>query len=337
MGVVRPLDLKVGSDPEGFVSRGGKVIGAEKVVPKMGLKSGRAMKPHVVLDGVQFEMHPPAHNSVYALGSELSIAMELIGRAAKKAKADLDWRGTVEVDQAELDSLSDECRALGCQPSQNIYGEFPIKADPQTYRIRSAGGHMHFTTQGLKLHKDRPSVVAPIDILVGNLCVLIDRDPDVALRRENYGRAGEYRADNEKKPWGIEYRTLSNFWTRNYALMDLVFGMANFAISVVEQRFNGNDIEGELVEKVKIANFIEAINQNDFSLALYNFRSIRPFLAKYLPKTGFPLSPDTLDKFEVFVKGVKSKGLTHFFPEDPVTHWTKGKRVEFAVFLKEVY
>ena len=42
---------------------------------------------------------------------------------------------------------------------------------------------------------------------------------DGAKRRELYGKAGAYRV----KPYGVEYRVLSNFWLKSPALMQWVY------------------------------------------------------------------------------------------------------------------
>lgn len=330
---LKPVLVMMGGDPELFVSKGDAVIGSEKIIPELGLKGGTNIKPSVVRDGIQIELNPQARATVGLLAVEISTAMEMLERVVRKNEGvKLDWRGLVEVDRAELDSLSEKSRILGCKPSFNIYGERPIKVDPATYRKRSAGGHMHF---GLRnpLFKSRLDLIPPFDILVANQCVMMDRDPNAAERRENYGRVGEYRTP----AYGIEYRCLSNFWLRNYTLMSFVYGMANFAISMVSERLAGNDLESELIQLVNIDNVVKAVDTNNFELAKANFKAIRPFLVKHLPERGFPLTPSNLDRFMLFVEGVQDHGIEGFFPVDPVEHWVRGNRVDFDQFLNTIY
>lgn len=333
--MLKPVSVTWGADPEGFFSKDGVIIGSEKVLPEAGLKSGTAIRPHVVLDGVQFELNPPSRNSVPLLGREVSTAFELLSRHLKKGEGQikLDWRGLVEVSKDELESLSDKSRILGCMPSKNIFGARPIKVS-KTYRKRSAGGHLHI---GLlpqpKLMAERNDLVPLLAIFVGNTSVLLDRDPGAAERRKNYGRAGEFRQPKH----GLEYRAPSNFWLRNYSLMSFVFGMANIALSVANHKFTDKvDIEPELVQVVNIQKVIRAIETNDFDLALENFETVRPFLAKHLPQGGFQFAPDNLDRFVTLAQGVKESGLNKFFPADPIDAWA-GPQVEFSTFLNTLY
>jgi hypothetical protein len=331
---VRPVDVTVGADPEGFFERDGVIIGSARVIPEAGLKP-RGVNPSVVRDGVQFEFNPQARNSISLFGREVSTAFEILARHLKRAKGvSLNWDGLVEVSRDELDSLPEASRILGCQPSKNIYGEKPIKVDPKEYRKRSAGGHLHF---GLlpRFKQDKEEIknlIALLDIFVGQLSVLIDRDPGAAERRENYGRAGEYRDD---KAYGCEYRTLSNFWLRSYTLLDFVHGMSNFAIGVLNSRLTGGpDLEEELLKVVNIRNVIRAIETNDFDLAMGNYEAIVPFLGEHLPETGFPLGPKTLVQFAEIAETVNKDGIGVYFPNDHVSSWLRTPQVPFSSFIK---
>lgn len=320
-----------GCDPELFLKReDGSIVGSEKIIPQNGLTDGLSK---VIRDGVQVELNPYPAPSPIGLAHNISTCFKLLQPHLKDVKA--SWDGLVEVNREELDSLSPGSRELGCQPSDNVYGEKPITVDTKLYRKRSAGGHPHFgITPGSKLFSERRQIVPLMDIFLGNTMVLIDRDPGAAERRENYGRAGEFRL----QPYGLEYRTLSNCWLKGYALADLVFGMGSAAVNVILQGFiKANDIEPELIGIVKIEKFIEAIDTNNWDLAMENFQSIKPFIVKHFTVGKFPLDASNIDRFEVFVRGVKDKGLDYFFPVDPVESWTNGYYKPFSQVLQEVY
>lgn len=336
--MLKPVSLFYGTDPEGFFQRDGKIIGSEKVIPKAGL--GAKYPAAVVLDGVQFELNPACGATPSILGSHLSWAFQSLKRHLSTIPdISFCFRGVVEVDREELDSLSPETRILGCNPSMNYYGDKPITVDAAVYRKRSAGGHLHLGLTASGLYDPagstdhRQKLVPLLDIFVGNTCVLLDRDLGAAERRENYGRAGEYRLPKH----GLEYRTLSNFWLRNYALLSLVCGLGHIAVSVLRETVNGNDIEQELINVVNIKNITEAIDKNSYGLARKNFESIRPFLAKHLPDVhDFQLTPRNLDKFLMFCDKVQMLGLPTLFQEDPVMHWCSGRFTDFYKVLEEI-
>ncbi len=321
-----------GSDPEGFFKRRGKIIGSEKLIPENGI-SGIGGSVH--RDGVQFELHPRIAYYNAQIGYNISGCFAALQERLKKAKGvSICFDGLVEVERKELDSLSPACRVLGCMPSYNIYGDKAINVDPVEYRKRSSGGHIHFGFYDNPLREDRRRMVPALDVMVGMFSVLLDRDPGAAERRENYGRAGEFRLPEH----GLEYRTTSNFWLRDFTLMDFTFGMAHVAFAMTFQAVNGDkSLWADLVKKVAIQKVRQAIDTNDFDLALKQVKHLVPFLKKNLPEQGFPLTPKNLDKFIGFAVDANARGIETYFPTDKiVSNWLEQKQETFAEFLERL-
>jgi len=67
--------------------------------------------------------------------------------------------------------------------------------------MRSAGGHIHVETS-----LDKAAVIRAMDLFLGVPSLILDSKG--GMRRQLYGKAGAYRP----KSYGVEYRTLSNFW-----------------------------------------------------------------------------------------------------------------------------
>lgn len=332
--MLRPVNITYGTDPEGFFQRDGQIIGSDRVLPVEGLVNNSYQKPFVVLDGVQFELNPAPASTVQGLATNLSSAFYLLRQhLVGQPGVTLNWSNIVEVSRKELDNLSQKARELGCQPSMNIYGEQPLRCNIKTYRKRSSGGHAHVGLLGTNIFSGgrdaRQRLVPLCDIFVGQWCVLLDRDPGAAERRENYGRAGEFRLPSH----GLEYRTLDNFWIRNYTLMSFVFGMVNLATSVLVHTLTGGSQEQELVKIVNVPRMRKAIEKNDIRLATRNIIELQPWLMDNLPDTGFPVRPGTISKFIELGKHIDHHGIESIFPDDPVTHWAKNDRVDFNTFL----
>jgi len=90
---------------------------------------------------------------------------------------------------------------FGCEADYNAWtGKVNKKPSPPVPNMRSAGGHVHIETK-LPIRK----VIQACDLFLGVPSVLMD---DGELRKQLYGKAGCFRP----KPYGGEYRTLSNFW-----------------------------------------------------------------------------------------------------------------------------
>lgn len=139
---------------------------------------------------------------------------------------------------------------FGCEPDFNAWTEKKNKKPtPSDERMRSAGGHIHVETM-----KDPLVVVKAMDFFLGVPSVLMDKGED---RKQMYGAAGAHR----KKPYGVEYRTLSNFWIFEDKLIKWAWDNTQRAVDsefdvVVEQErilaaINGNDkkVAQELVDE----------------------------------------------------------------------------------------
>lgn len=90
---------------------------------------------------------------------------------------------------------------FGCEPDYDAWtGKENMTPQPPHEFMRSAGGHVHVET------KQTPDYVARMmDLYLGVPSVLMDNGTD---RRKMYGKRGSFRP----KPYGLEYRVLSNFW-----------------------------------------------------------------------------------------------------------------------------
>lgn len=338
-------DCSLGCDPEFFFEQDGQVVGAEKVIGDELITSTHygGIKNGFVMDGVQIELNPPAGHCREGLAGNIAASFrQLRDHLAKTKGIKASFTTCIELTKQELDSLSDKAKALGCAPSLNrANAKAAVTVNGATSLKRSAGGHIHLgLSAAMKKEGVRERLVDILDILVGNTCVLLDRDPNAPQRRKVYGRAGEYRLPKH----GLEYRVLSNFWLRSYQLMSFVMGAARNAVSVIEhtQQLETNrnyantaygssysiylwDAEAELLrlaggeEGLKL--FRKAINTNDYDLALANFERIWPFIDKYLSATGTGLGPMMRPHFDTLHSLIKQKGIEAFFPQDPLEHW----------------
>ena len=122
-----------------------------------------------------------------------------------------------------LRSIGPAVMQFGCDPDLDLYsGEVNVPPSSDT-NLRTAGGHIHIGGS-FNIRK----MVFAMDIYAGLPSVLMDED---AQRRSMYGRAGCFRV----KHYGVEYRTLSNFWMRNTDLQEWAFDAAFMAAHNVEE------------------------------------------------------------------------------------------------------
>lgn len=334
--------IMFGSDPEFFFRKDDEVVGADKILPRSGLVV-RGTNSKIIIDGVQAELNPEPASCREVAGHFFSLSFQALKeRMAQFERLKIDFSQTVKLSDEDFERLSDDSKKFGCMPSMNAGNKGKagvITVNPATYRFRSAGGHIHIGNTGhdgaeeylqvAAALEDPVRLVKMLDILLGNTCVLIDRSPGNIERRKVYGKAGEFRTP----PHGIEYRTLSNFWLRSYQLMSFVFGMTRTAVIIV-----ANDMDGKFLELVDMKDIQQAIDTNNFTLALSNFRKIEKLLFELVGTESYgsyPLRKDNIKEFRHFVK----KGMDYWFKEDPMDHWTSLPRsgmVGFSEYLHDV-
>lgn len=323
--------VMLGCDPEFFFTKNGDVIGSEKIIDRKTGILASANGSKIIVDGVQAEINPAPSTCRQSLASNIATCFRsVINEIAKDPTVSVSMAVTARIKKKELDSLDEESRKFGCAPSKNVdagsENAVAIK-DPSKYLVRSAAGHIHIgDASGNRLSAQFKAIHSPerlvpiLDIIVGNTCVLLDRDEGNVERRKVYGLAGEYRTPVH----GLEYRTPSNFWLRSYQVMSFVFSLTRFAVGLLSATIEnkgvpGYDYESELLKLVNMEDVRLAINTNDYAMALENYHRIKPFIlaASKGASTYYPITPDTVDDFEFFVE----KGLDFWFKVDPVKHW----------------
>lgn len=351
--------LAHGCDPELFVSRTAglirkrkAIVGSEIVIPPEGIKVGGWGE--IVRDGVQIELHPKPSTCRESLSYYIQQCFitlnDQVNIAAGRLKQPLiiDFTPVVSLSRGDLAKLTPESQRLGCIPSKNIYGKEHIEKDGTKYLTRSAAGHLHFGSTSLINGKLDPiGLVKACDVLIGNTMVMLDRDPNAALRRKVYGRAGEYRTPTH----GLEYRTLSNFWLHSYQLMSFVFAMARMAFSVVGAKYPPSksdyyanpmlDAEEQLMKNVDLRKIEQAINTNDYELARSNYENmVKPFLAQIT--TNYGIGANQLGQFDFFLDQIRRadleghpQPLSIWFPADPLKAWMNKGPIGWENFLAQ--
>lgn len=193
--------MRLGSDPEVFLFDGQGLrsaiglIGAGKLDPFQipDMPAGFTLQE----DNVTLEYGIPPASSAEELYNSISAVM----RKSLEYTKGLSFSGlSCAVFPAE-EMQDPAAHVFGCEPDFNAWTNDvnPGPSVPHPF-MRSAGGHIHVETQEHPLR-----VVRAMDLFLGVPSVLMDAGGD---RRKLYGKAGAHRV----KSYGVEYRTLSNFW-----------------------------------------------------------------------------------------------------------------------------
>lgn len=139
---------------------------------------------------------------------------------------------------------------FGCDPDYNAW---TLNRNPRPNAkttLRSCGGHIHVGADDVK--KDPIGLIRSMDLFLGIPSVLMDEDK---RRRELYGKAGAFR----HKPYGAEYRTLSNFWLASVELIHWAYNNTMKAVEFSRDAANVDSLDGDSI--------CIAINTGDKDLA----------------------------------------------------------------------
>lgn len=243
----------VGADPELFVRKNGVLQSA------FGLVFGTKKAPQPVergavqVDGMALEFNIDPAKSC----EEFSLNIKTVLAQLKGMVPDYDFEisPVAEFGQEYIATQPEEARELGCDPDYNAYtGEENPRPDGDR-GFRTASGHIHVgfcdgADKNDPTHlADCRMVVRQLDYYLGVPSLLLDPDQ---RRRELYGKAGAFRA----KPYGVEYRVLSNFWLRSDDAIEWVYKQTMLALRELEAGNIAPDcqhiIDGNLHEQARL-------------------------------------------------------------------------------------
>jgi len=281
---VRDKRFLFGADPEVFVYDSSK----RRYIGGHGLTTGTKRRPrkvcwdiHVQVDGMALEFNIlPAINSEDFV-DRIHKGKRLLNQIVKEqGNYKVVARPTVTFRESEWDKAPNEAKILGCDPDFCAYDGVVINEPPNAeVNFRTGAGHIAIgwaedipTTN--KMFKQICAAMArELDATIGVASLLFDNDKK---RRTLYGKAGCFRP----KPFGVEYRTLSNKWVKNQRLTTFVYDCALIAVR------NMMYIDERPLISTQAPEIREIINENNVKEAIY-------FLEHY--KLMFPHHRDRKD------------------------------------------
>jgi hypothetical protein len=211
------------------------------------------------LDNVMAEFSIPPVTAVESWVQNLMKAVEYINSVIPETLC------TVATPAAILDAKflqTDNAKLFGCEPDYNVYlRDINPKPCASNECLRSAGGHIHVGYEGASDSAAEPMegifkkelIVKAMDLGLGIPSVLQEPENE---RKRLYGKAGAFRM----KKYGIEYRTMSNYYLENETFMKWAYSNTMWALDFLN---NGGYAELESVsDQVQ-----EAINKNNKVLA----------------------------------------------------------------------
>lgn len=242
-----------GADPELFlIDKEGNPISS------IGLIGGSKDKPRDIgggyslqEDNVAVEFNIPPAPTKQDFVKSIAYTVDYIAKEVGKKGLSLNIRPTAHFDKMQL--RHPKAREMGCEPDMNAWtmDENPRPIAPES--MRSAGGHLHLSWDNPDV-ETASRVVKVHDLFCSVPALVIDRDKD---RRRLYGKAGACRF----KQYGVEYRSLSNFWIRSKEMTAWLYDQSEKAIQFLN---DGRRIDAEDFQVVQ-----DCINTSNHTLRKY--------------------------------------------------------------------
>ena len=230
------MSFSFGSDPEFIIiDKSGRVKSAIGIVP------GNKKKKLKVEDNLFFYDNVLAECTVSPSFSREE-AIENIRKslcAYSKILGDFKMTTIASAEFENEEMNHKDARESGCAVE---YCAYELKSIPsqkikklfKKSNFRTAGGHVHLGTDLGKNHESCVMLVRMLDLFLGVVSIILDPCPQSLARREIYGKPGRYRQPN----YGLEYRTLGNFWLASPELTSLVFDLCEITIRLSEEKIH---------------------------------------------------------------------------------------------------
>jgi hypothetical protein len=265
------VTIKIGADPELFL----RDIKTSKLVSAHDLLKGTKENPFKVncgavqVDGVaaEFNINPATSNLEFV--TNIQVVMQQL--QAMLPYHELQIYPVAVFDEAYFKMLPEETRKLGCNPDFNAWtGKQNPPPDGSITTMRTASGHIHIGwTEDADV--DDPShfddcceVAKQLDYYIGVMSLLWDNDN---RRRELYGKAGAFRV----KPYGMEYRTLSNRWLINNRLQSWIWNTAYYAVYNLMNGQCLSEKHGDLARKIIDTNNVDYVQHGPWKQEVWKY------------------------------------------------------------------
>lgn len=250
----KPYKITLGADPEIFIKNDKEIVSAE------GLTGGSKWEPvsisesgHMIQeDGIALEYNIPPSSTVEEFIENHEFVQEYLKVLISAHGYEFAKERSAEINPIYLQT--EQATTFGCEPDYNVYLKGENPAPDSNTNLRCCGGHIHIGYPNPTNQAQTEKIVMMFDILVTLPSLFKDND---TRRRELYGKAGSFRF----KEFGVECRSLSNFWIHSREDMTWVWNQTIKAVTCVLDNECDSLIE-KYSEKTR-----EAIDTNNLVLA----------------------------------------------------------------------
>lgn len=235
------MNFSFGSDPEFVITHRDKLRSAIGILPKKEEAIADKHGHKYYYDNVLAEIAVNPGENRDEVIENVSHALQKLAQILRPAQFEI--RASANYPESELEA--DAARIAGCNPEWDVYSlkmneppENVIEMIGGYYQFkvpfRTAGGHIHIGAEKLLNPLFAFNVVRMMDLFLGIPSIFLDTDKTSKDRRKAYGLAGSHRIPE----YGIEYRSLGNFWFSSPEHVGLIYDLTAFVLNFVEQNMH---------------------------------------------------------------------------------------------------
>jgi hypothetical protein len=232
----------IGTDPEFMLTKDNKIYSAINIIKHDKDKRKKIKNYYFYHDNVLAECTIPPASDKEAFIQNIKTGLELYSKLV--SPYNLKTQSAHIFDEDQLDC--EEAFEIACVPEFCAYELEYIIPDDSVLRLsnlRTAGGHIHIGDKHLVYTEEAEFVPFPVhefnniycirmmDLFVGVVSLYLDKDPTAIKRKALYGKAGRCRFPK----YGVEYRSIGNFWLNSPELAGLIFDLSCFVSNFIKE------------------------------------------------------------------------------------------------------
>ena len=271
------IDVLIGADPELFIFDIGtnQHVSAHTFLPGTKADPASVPKGAIQVDGVaaEFNIEPAATQKEWK--ENLFHVRRILKLITEKHNKNfvLTAAPSVMFDKEYFDALPFTVKLLGCEPDFDAYTGKPNPKPVTDLPMRTGSGHIHVGfTHGENIGDEDylekcAAMVREFDFAFGHASKTWDKDE---RRRTLYGAPGAFRP----KPYGFEYRPLSNAWLNDNWSIEFVYDMAK---GLATRLLKGWSLI-KAADKAKVRH-----DDNYFKVSDFMWRNHLPAIDEYCP------------------------------------------------------
>ena len=242
------MKFTIGTDPEFFLKK--KTTKEDRYISAIPYIKGTKEAPHILPNGaglqwdnVAIEFASTVSSDKWSFIGGLETTLKHIQKLLNPYRLYMVCTPSAYFPEEEIQSQ--EAKEFGCSPDFNVWdrsvNEAPVPLSPV---FRSCGGHVHVGHPSLSSLEAKETMVKAMDVTCGLVSLILDNNKEAIERRTLYGKAGCFRPTK----YGIEYRTLSNFWLKSPLFVELIYSLTKDALMLASKGEFLKDINPDWIQ-----------------------------------------------------------------------------------------